>query len=600
MAPIPLPLSIIVSLPVRRRRLCIIGIAACLTLASAAGLFLRWTAPMIGPDAIVREHGKDQTVSYPIRVRSTEDTVSLSLSFIAPPLSARRYHLFFLGCIDTLAVNGVPVALEHSCDEGLGVTADFSGALHRGKNSLTADLRPLAEPHLLSFTLQASRTDPLVLCPILLLIFLLVLATALLQKSHAADHLALLWIFMGGILLRILYLSATPWSIRSLDWQGHMQYIGFIFDFHRLPDPAWGWQTYQPPLYYILSAVWTWLMQSPNRSFASAMDSLQLWSLLLSCGQLVLMLWIGLQLFPDAKQRHALRLYALIVAVFPGVLFFSSRISNDVAALPLATLTLALLLRWWKKGSIGQMVAIAVSLGIGLLTKSTALPLLACVLLLIPLHPLLSWRRRALHAVTALVIVTAIAGPYFVMLHISGMGLIGNVASLDPGLRISTSFWHLFSFNPLRILLHPIVGSFPAGPERQYLWEMLFRTALVGNATFTPRILPAGFALLYSGLLVIPILAVGMASALRRGGLYVPLLLCTIVLLLASALARVLYPFVSTQDFRYCAVLLVPCSAFVAVTILSLRGHWKTACQWILYSFLALAAAFPVMIFLAS
>ncbi len=55
------------------------------------------------------------------------------------------------------------------------------------------------------------------------------------------------WFTVSG-----LYLLNTPQGHRNHDFGGHLEYTEIIHNKHHLPLPYEGWQTYQPPLYYLI------------------------------------------------------------------------------------------------------------------------------------------------------------------------------------------------------------------------------------------------------------------------------------------------------------------------------------------------------------
>jgi hypothetical protein len=57
-------------------------------------------------------------------------------------------------------------------------------------------------------------------------------------------------------LLAVQYLGVTtPW-VRQHDVEGHREYVNYLVSDGILPAVKQGWETWQPPLYYALAAIW--------------------------------------------------------------------------------------------------------------------------------------------------------------------------------------------------------------------------------------------------------------------------------------------------------------------------------------------------------
>jgi tetratricopeptide (TPR) repeat protein len=179
-------------------------------------------------------------------------------------------------------------------------------------------------------------------------------------------------------------LGALP-SRAGYDALEHLAYVHYIQENNSLPLAANGWEMFQPPLYYLLSAKLLSLL-SLSTSDSGAVLTLRL--LGLSCGvaQMVVV-WAALRLlFPQdaSKQKWGL----VLVGCLPPLLYVSQYVSNETMAATLATVCLYLCLRILRQGSTWRTCAgLGICLGAALLTKATNF-LLAPVIL-----GALLWRR---------------------------------------------------------------------------------------------------------------------------------------------------------------------------------------------------------------
>lgn len=60
-------------------------------------------------------------------------------------------------------------------------------------------------------------------------------------------------ILVFWITLCLLHLAQTPFGHRNHDFPNHITYTVIIAKEHRLPDPYEEWETFQPPLYYLIN-----------------------------------------------------------------------------------------------------------------------------------------------------------------------------------------------------------------------------------------------------------------------------------------------------------------------------------------------------------
>ncbi len=125
--------------------------------------------------------------------------------------------------------------------------------------------------------------------------------------------------------LALQYVIVTPPSVRQHDVEGHREYIEHLTTEGSLPNVQLGWETWQPPLYYIAAAAWRWLFSSVT--FADAFRSVQFFASVLYLTAIVAALPTFRRLgFNDLESVAALGLLALL----PGHVFFAGRINNDV------------------------------------------------------------------------------------------------------------------------------------------------------------------------------------------------------------------------------------------------------------------------------
>ncbi len=87
-----------------------------------------------------------------------------------------------------------------------------------------------------------------------------------------------------GTWLRWIYVEGTPATLRAHDFQGHMDYLGFVLEHGRIPTATQGFQGYQPPLYYFIAAPIAAQVETGGRPDLGVLQQLALWTGVLSLG----------------------------------------------------------------------------------------------------------------------------------------------------------------------------------------------------------------------------------------------------------------------------------------------------------------------------
>ena len=308
----------------------------------------------------------------------------------------------------------------------------------------------------------------------------------------------------------------------GFDRDGHQQYIDYILQKKALPLADEGWQMYQPPLFYVLSA----LIIGPfgwSASADSAMLALRCFSVVVGIAHLVLIFFCLRLLFPNQPSRQVAGL--LFAGLLPANLCLSHHLTNENLAAAFVTAALYFCLRLRRTQAAPARLAIGAGtcLGLALLTKFSAVLAVPFVLVA------LAWPRAgtptARNAVTsitlALASLLAVCGWHFARVwHRFGTPLIGNWdPSLpfawwqDPGYHTAGWFWRFGE-----ALIRPLFSSFSSFADGMYstLWGdgLCSASALMA---FRPQwnydLMNDGYLL---ALAATPLLAVGGAILLVR------------------------------------------------------------------------------------
>jgi Tfp pilus assembly protein PilF len=308
-------------------------------------------------------------------------------------------------------------------------------------------------------------------------------------------------------------LGALP-PVTGFDAQSHMEYIRYIQEHGSLPLAAQGWEMYQPPLYYLLSATWLKLLHLSVLD-SSGIAALRVLGLVIGVAHFAVVRATLRLLFPADRARAGWG--TLLAACLPPMLYLSQYVTNEAFAAMLVSACIWLTIRALKQEQLQwkSCAWLGLCLGAALLAKSTA------VVVLPPIFFALLWkwvgkRSMSFSQWTARIglvfaLCAMVGGWHYARLWIHyGDPLTGNWDSKlgfpwwqDDGYRTS-AFYLRFG----RVLFHPWSGaswSFCDG-----FFATLWGDGQMGNAADVFSRPPWNYDLMTIGywLAVLPALAV--------------------------------------------------------------------------------------------
>jgi 4-amino-4-deoxy-L-arabinose transferase-like glycosyltransferase len=198
-----------------------------------------------------------------------------------------------------------------------------------------------------------------------------------LDRLDLPTDTVLRWTLFAGVLLRLLIFK----PLYPVNNDDHFGVISYLLQHHVLPAADVTVQGYHPPLYYLLAA--------PFAALAGVRGAE-----LLSLGLSVVNLWLLARLLATTPliasivaRRHALAMAALL----PQFVVFGLFVSNDSLSYLVGTAFILVAFTYIERPTTRWLIVLAVTLGVGLLTKGTFLafaPVAAGVVLAV------AWRRR--------------------------------------------------------------------------------------------------------------------------------------------------------------------------------------------------------------
>ena len=171
----------------------------------------------------------------------------------------------------------------------------------------------------------------------------------------------------------------------GFDAPAHLVYIDFLLDFGALPTASYGFSTYHPPLFYLMTSAWVGLLGTEAGSLAG-----QVAYRMIPFASGLAGVWLSAGVARRLWPREALRPSLAIAAagLLPMNLYMSAYVSNEPllavwvsGALALATaILLAERVRW-----VG-LACLTLLLGAALLTKFTALAVVPIIAFFVALR----------------------------------------------------------------------------------------------------------------------------------------------------------------------------------------------------------------------
>lgn len=200
------------------------------------------------------------------------------------------------------------------------------------------------------------------------------------NTKKAYGRLALL-IIAVGILLRFVYAWQVPYDVSPHDLgtvldgsdfnPGHLGYIRYLYQHRGLPDfsPIGNEQFYHPPFFHIIGAVVLALFYNGN-NLVSCFELLQYLTTAFSCITVV----YACRMVYLLIDREAPRLFLVIFFSFcPTFYILGTMLNNDCLMTMLATMALYYTAVWHRRPTLGNILKIAVCLGLAIFTKTNAI-----------------------------------------------------------------------------------------------------------------------------------------------------------------------------------------------------------------------------------
>ncbi len=262
------------------------------------------------------------------------------------------------------------------------------------------------------------------------------LAIAFALRRRGAEPLpaaawAAAWLVMSGAWLALFVHNQGLHGAWGFDSASHQIYVKVVLQEGRLPLADEGWQMYQPPLYYLLSAGWLAL-----GGFTTIDQAAVEWLRWLGFGAGILSaLFVLLALRELFPRRPGLVLCGFVFgASLPVSLYLYQFNTNEILAATLSSGSLWWTIRMLRRPESGLFshAVLGVFLGLAMLAKFSALiPVVLSLGVLFAARSLAEPRRLSRHALglaVTLACLLAVCGWHYarVALHFDGNPFVGN------------------------------------------------------------------------------------------------------------------------------------------------------------------------------
>lgn len=187
-----------------------------------------------------------------------------------------------------------------------------------------------------------------------------------------------LLIMSAGVMLRLCYVLYTLSTDRQHDvgyfnWNwGHANYIEYWYkNGLKLPDfdVRTIWQYYHPPFHHMIMAVFLKLLTAFGVEYTKACEALQMLPFMYSS----LCMIASYKIFRIVKVKGlGLIIATSIIAFHPTFIILAGSFNNDVLCTLFVLLSIVTAFRWYKNPTLLNIVYVALTIGLGMMTKLSA------------------------------------------------------------------------------------------------------------------------------------------------------------------------------------------------------------------------------------
>ena len=205
----------------------------------------------------------------------------------------------------------------------------------------------------------------------------LIIAGALFLRLNNAlsDTAVIALLILLGIAIRFVYVLYTGSGDRQHDvgfwnWKwGHTNYIEYWYNNGlKLPDfdVRTIWQYYHPPFHHWLMAILLKLLTELGVEYLTACEALQMLPMLYSSLTMI----VAYRIFRMVKLSGKPLMAAVAIMCFhPTFILFAGEFNNDILLFLMVMSSIMWGLRWYRDPRMGNIIPLALCIGLGMMTK---------------------------------------------------------------------------------------------------------------------------------------------------------------------------------------------------------------------------------------
>lgn len=402
-----------------------------------------------------------------------------------------------------------------------------------------------------------------------------------LKRKHTVDDLS---IYLVGFFLRLFFIQSVHpyWCQHDLGnfpslytgqiAHGHCGYMSYLFFYKQLPDfsPV-DWQSfYQPPIHYVLEAIWMWINSMLGISEEMIIKNTMFLPLIYTTFTIWVWCEIIKKLNVDKKIEKCL---VFFFNVFPYFIFSAGNINNDALAWLLASIVILYLLKWNETENFKDILFLALFLGMSILTKIQLLFLGAgiCVFFL---EKLIKKHEKILMVIKQYLCFGLIAVPiglsYSIYNYVRWEIPFGYVQTSFVGDIQSTStipLYRRFLMPTIECLCNPFMEFQMGDNQDATMWLANIKTALFCDIQWFSKnqigyyialgllwITIATMFLLVVSVIYRFIVSIKQKSLTDQSVLRIFGIVQTVVFIIAHVYLYIRYKYVCSCDFRYVTI----------------------------------------------
>jgi hypothetical protein len=578
---------------------------ALLVLLMACTLLALFTTSLRPTDVTIQGMGNGtQPITLPLEEHSewSGQTYVLTGLFSYGLFSQHIIHIVPDSCIQSFQINGTSVNLQaiirgNLCDSTNGFDIDLKSYLQNGTNHFQIGLIDYGRDGWFGLNITHSTYD----CQYLVLLEMLLLEVGALLYCFLKNQLQLprgvVIIILLGLLLHLLYLSYTPYNVRTYDvmfYGGHFDYIKYVATYWRLPAPNLdaGWEYHQAPLYYISAAIIHKLCSIFNINYLS---SLQVLSLLYS---IVFLIFGVLTLQLLCKKKWQFLTSVALLSVWPSGIIHAIRIGNDAMYSMICVIAMYFLMRWLIDKQNRHFYLAALFTALTIATKISGTLMIALFAICFVATWLKSKQKRSYVLKTVFFISVLLLASYFslwrnftISLHDPHFNIVNGYSpyTMNSNLSVGNALHNYISFNLHTYITQPFTSTWDDTDGRQYFANFFLKSMLFGEFSF-PSPTAEFLAKLMSALLLLMVAFsfIGIVrNIVKPNAPNLVMLLWLMLSLLSLLYFRHTYPFSPHQDFRFIFPSIIPFIYFYLTGI-----EFFITCKFMILGSLAYIFAF--------